>query len=252
MSTDDRPTPYALFMLLLSLGVLIELVLFSFNLVSDDVAWILRRMDTAACAVFLVDALVGFVRAESKLQWMKWGWIDVLSSIPEIEAFRWARVGRVLRIMRVLKGARVLRELWVHGIKQRGESAILASGLISFACVTFGAIAVLVAESGAGGPIQGPEDALWWTVVTITTVGYGDLYPVTEVGRGVAVVLMVTGVSTFGAFSGFLASSFLGGDEGEREAATQRQQDSDALIREMAARLERLEAALARTEGRRA
>ena len=57
--------------------------------------------------------------------------------------------------------------------------------------------------------IKTPSDALWWSVVTITTVGYGDRYPVTDGGRIVASVLMIAGVGLFGTFTGFVASMFV-------------------------------------------
>ena len=73
----------------------------------------------------------------------------------------------------------------------------------------------LAALSGCGmmqkptASITSASDALWWVFVTITTVGYGDRYPVTNVGRAVAVLVMIAGVGLFGTLSGFLANQFL-------------------------------------------
>jgi voltage-gated potassium channel len=73
-----------------------------------------------------------------------------------------------------------------------------------------GSIAVLNFESAADeGNIRTAADALWWAITTVTTVGYGDLYPVTIEGRLVAVVLMVTGVGTFATLAGALATWFM-------------------------------------------
>ena len=60
-----------------------------------------------------------------------------------------------------------------------------------------------------GSNIQTPSDALWWTYVTIATVGYGDRYPVTDPGRVVGVVTMTVGVVLFGALTAFLANAFI-------------------------------------------
>lgn len=74
----------------------------------------------------------------------------------------------------------------------------------------FGSIAVMYAERGASGSnIISASDALWWTYVTITTVGYGDLYPTTVSGRMVGIVVMLVGVGLFGVVTGFLANKFL-------------------------------------------
>jgi voltage-gated potassium channel len=69
---------------------------------------------------------------------------------------------------------------------------------------------VLDAEAGAAGAnITTPGDALWWGYVTITTVGYGDQYPVTPWGRVIGVFLLTAGVALFSVFTGFIANAFL-------------------------------------------
>lgn len=71
-------------------------------------------------------------------------------------------------------------------------------------------IAILQFEINAeGSTIRSPEDAMWWAISTMTTVGYGDAVPITPEGRIVAVFLMAAGVGAFGVFSGLVASWFL-------------------------------------------
>ncbi len=80
-------------------------------------------------------------------------------------------------------------------------------------------IAVLHFEVGPAANIKTPQDALWWALVTITSVGYGDRYPVTAEGRLVAAALMVAGVGLFGTFAGFIAAWFL--SPGEKRQASE-------------------------------
>jgi voltage-gated potassium channel len=69
---------------------------------------------------------------------------------------------------------------------------------------------VLIVEAkNPDANIQSPSDAIWWSYVTITTVGYGDRYPTTNWGRIVGVLLMTSGVALFGVFTSFLANTFL-------------------------------------------
>lgn len=115
----------------------------------------------------------------------------------------------MLRVFRVLRGVRASKILSSCILQRRSESAFLAVALLSIVCVVLGSIAVLHFEDGAESNIRSAEEALWWAIVTITTVGYGDRYPITTEGRLVAVGLMVAGVGLFGTFTGFVASWFL-------------------------------------------
>lgn len=85
--------------------------------------------------------------------------------------------------------------------------------------VAIGSLAVLDAEQDAPGAlITTYGDALWWAMTTVTTVGYGDLYPVTVAGRVLAVFLMLTGVALVGAVTATLASWFVERVQAAREA----------------------------------
>lgn len=72
---------------------------------------------------------------------------------------------------------------------------------------------VLSLEEGTGGTIDSFGDALWWSITTVTTVGYGDTFPVTPVGRGVAALVMVTGIALFSVLTANVAAFFVERDE---------------------------------------
>jgi len=97
-----------------------------------------------------------------------------------------------------------------HFMSQRREqSAFFTSVLLTFLLLTSCSIAILELEADSGGNITTAQDAMWWAVSTMTTVGYGDTYPVTSEGRLIAVFLMTAGVGTFGVLAGLIASWFL-------------------------------------------
>lgn len=89
------------------------------------------------------------------------------------------------------------------------ESAFLTAALLCLLLIVSGSIAVLQFEKASAGNIVSSEDALWWAITTMTTVGYGDRFPITSEGWLVAVVLMAAGVGVFGTLSGLVASWFL-------------------------------------------
>jgi voltage-gated potassium channel len=86
---------------------------------------------------------------------------------------------------------------------------MLAAILATIILITISSISVLHFERTPGANIITGEDAIWWSLVTITTVGYGDKYPVTTEGRVIAVILMIAGVGLFSTLSGFIAAWFL-------------------------------------------
>lgn len=113
---------------------------------------------------------------------------------------RLARLGRIAMV--ALRGSRGLRRF-----AQRLGKAAAAAGIVTFTC----ALIVYNVESPADG-FKTFGDSLWWAIVTVTTVGYGDLVPQTTVGRITAAFLMVSGLAFLGALAGSL-SALLGVNE---------------------------------------
>lgn len=210
--------PYLLFTLLLSLVALVLLAVQVVFKPDPSTGAILNGADNVICGLFFLDFLYQLFTAPSKWRYfVTWGWLDLLACIPNIDALRSARAVRIVRILRVLRGVKAARVLARAIVRRRSESTILAATLLSVLLVTVGAIGVLHFEREEGN-IKTPEDAVWWAMATVTTVGYGDRYPVTTEGRMVAVMLMIGGVGMFGILSGFIAAWFLAPERDRAEA----------------------------------
>lgn len=197
---------------------------------------IIEYLDLGICLLFFADFLVSLIRAESKPGYFfRWGWLDLLSSIPMVDALRWGRLARVLRIIRVLRGLRSAKVLVDALLARKAESGALAAALLTLLLTVFAAVSILQLETAPTSNIRTAEDDLWWTVTTLTTVGYGDLYPVTPEGRLLAGLVMMAGVGLFGACSGLVASWLLRPAEPAQDTElAQLQKEVRALRQELA------------------
>lgn len=235
--------PFQMIILTLSLLVLGLLVM---ELVLDlpaETIRVLRWIDNIVCVLFFIDFVVRFRRAESKVQFMKWGWIDLLASIPEIGALRWGRIFAVLRILRLLRAVKSVRLLVEIVFQHRTRGGVASVFTITFLVLSLSSVSILLVERNPDSNIRTAEDAVWWGVTTITTVGYGDRFPVTLAGRCIAAGLMFCGVGLFGTLSGVIASFFLG---------NRRSDDAGDTSAEILSRLESLQKEVTELRDRRA
>lgn len=209
-SAREPNAPYLFFVLLLSVYAVGALAASTFFHLSAGTKAVLSYADTAVCALFFADFLVTLARSRNRTRYLlTWGWLDLLSSIPAIDALRWGRTARAFRILRVLRGIRATKVVSEFILYRRAQSVFLAALLVSLLLIVFSASAILHLEDSPDANIRSPEDAIWWAVVTVTTVGYGDKFPVSSEGRLIAALLMTAGVGLFGTFSGFVAAWFL-------------------------------------------
>lgn len=140
---------------------------------------------------------------------MRWGWIDLVSSIPAIDFLRIGRLFKLIRLLRIVKSFRTIKNFVDQVFVNRVEGTVTSVISIAILVIIFSSISILQFERVPEGNIKTAEDAIWWTYTTITTVGYGDKYPVTTEGRIVAVFLMTVGVGIFGTFTAYVASFFV-------------------------------------------
>lgn len=181
-------------------------------------------------ALFATDFAVRVVLAERRGRYVLKHWLDVL-----IIALPLLRPLRLLRLVTLLK---VLNRRATSGL--RGRVAVYVAGgsaLLAFC----GALAVLSVERGHGGNIDSIGDALWWAVETMTTVGYGDRYPVTGQGRLVAVALMLSGIALLGVvtatFATWIVEHVSAAEEEESRGVQQQLDELQAQLDEVLARL---------------
>src|SRR5262245_14173152 len=208
MSDTVKTGPYDLFALALSIFALLLLGFRASVPFTAESRHRFAQCYFVLCGLFFIDFVRNLVRADNRWRYLRtWGWLDFVASIPAVDYFRLGRVGRVVRILRVFRVIKVGRVLAAALTTRRRESAIWAAILVAVLVIFTGAIAELEFERETGN-ITTAEDALWWAMTTITTVGYGDRYPTTTEGRLVAVGLMGVGVGLFGTLSGLAASWF--------------------------------------------
>jgi len=206
---EGKITVWQIVMLFLSVYVLIAVFVETIFPLAPETSDLLNWVDNLACMVFLGDFFFHLITAKSKRAYLKWGWIDLVSSIPDIQILRWGRFVRVIRILRILRGIRSTKLILQFLFANRAKGTFASVAMISFVLVVFSSIAILNCETSPEANIKTAGDALWWSFSTITTVGYGDRYPVTTFGRIIAVVLMTAGVGLFGTFTAYVASFFL-------------------------------------------
>jgi len=187
-------------------------------------------------AAFAFELLMMTYLAEDRRRYLVTHWIDVLTVLVPL-----------LRPFRLLRVAILSVRLWSEAkdlIRQRTLSVATITGLL---CICVAATLVYMAEKGGDGTIQTYPDALWWAVATITTVGYGDVYPKTYAGRGVAFLLMLVGISVFGLVTARVAALFV--ESEGRDAADASRDEIEAKLDEILARLARIERDRPRADG---
>lgn len=215
--TDKKIGFLNIMVLGLSIYVLGALLVDTLVKLPAEVSRTLEIIDNAICFFFLFEFCIRFYQAKNKLQFMKWGWIDLLSSIPTLDIFRSGRTFRLIRLLRILRAFRSTKHLVNHIFKNKKEGTFSSVAIIAVLMVIFSAIAVLQVEDDPNSNIKTAEDAIWWAYVTVTTVGYGDRFPVTTAGRVIGAVLMTVGVGLFGTFTGFVASWFVESNKEDSE-----------------------------------
>ncbi|PKA22715.1 potassium channel family protein [Leptospira levettii] len=198
-----------IFTLILSIYILGTLLIGIFYKFDTEQQRLLDIIDNIICFYFIVEFLIKFKNSSDKLKFIRWGWIDLISSIPNIDALRYGRIFRIIRIVRVLRILRSFKAVTSILFKNKPKGTFSTVALFSFLTIIFASVAILQVETDPNSNIKSAEDALWWSYVTVTTVGYGDKFPLTTEGRIIGAILMTVGVGLFGTFSGFVASWFL-------------------------------------------
>ncbi|WP_100488174.1 potassium channel family protein [Sporolactobacillus pectinivorans] len=181
---------YEAFMFVL---VVISLITISFE--NDFV----NILDWIIWGIFVIDYFYFLFRSKNKKQYFKTHLIELVAIVPFSSGFRLARGLRLIRLLRLTAiGSRYVGPVYAF-LKERGLHKIF---IALFIIILVTPIPVSMIEPH----MHDYFDALWWTIVTTTTVGYSDISPVTPVGRVIAVVLMIFGIGLIGIVTSSITS----------------------------------------------
>ena len=217
--TSNAYNIFILVLTILSLAVMVVMLL----PISDATYKLLAVYDNLICVIFLIDFFLNLRGAAKKSDYFikERGWLDLLGSIPSLGLLtnltkfagllRLARLSRLARITRLLRGENK-KTLVKDILDNRSRYAAFLTILLTILVLTVASVLVLQFESKSpDANITDGGDALWYAIVTITTVGYGDRYPVTAAGRITAAFIMFMGIGIIGALASILASLLVGG-----------------------------------------
>lgn len=216
---------YQIFMALLALLAVTALFSELTILKGTDYINEIKTLDHIIIAFFAVDYFVGLFIAEDKKKYFKNNILELLSIIPFSIFFQSLRILMIFRLLRVLVFVKTALEHLSKMFKLSGVPFVLIFSSILISSVSF---LVYHLESPTNENFGSYGDALWWAMVTVTTVGYGDIYPITTAGRVLAVILMVTGMGFIAFISATLATYFMRADEDDE--TTQHVYDSAARL----------------------
>ena len=208
MSEKARFNGWDFVILIFSIFSLAILPIQMFYKRSEDVLLIIDSADIVLCSFFFADFLKQLFQVKgARLAYMKYGWIDLLSSIPSIPILQIGRIFRILRLLKVMRQVSKLSDLTEGLFRNPTAGAFAVTSVLAVSTVFMSAFLVLEAEYNVPeAKIRTAGDALWWAVTTVTTVGYGDVYPITAAGRYVGVVTMLVGIAVAGSLTAAMAS----------------------------------------------
>jgi len=208
---------------ILSLAIMVVMLL----PLSQETIRLLEIYDNLICFIFLFDFFSNLAAAPKKSDYFikERGWLDLIGSIPSLGISRYGALLRLARLSRLARIARLMggknREAIVKDVlHNRSKYAGFITLLLTMLVVTVASVLVLQFESvSPDGNIHSGWDAFWYSIVTLTTVGYGDRYPVTTGGRITGMFIMFMGVGVIGALASILSSVLLGGSPAAEEEA---------------------------------
>lgn len=166
----------------------------------------LELVDASLTVIFALEFASRFAASRNRARYLRAHLIDLVALVPTIRGVRLLRLLRLLRLVRAFTGVARAAASLEHLANHRGLVWLFAAwGGVMVLC----SLALYAAENGFNEAVTSPLDALWWGITTMTTVGYGDVYPKTAEGRLAAGVLMVLGIGLYSAITATVTSFML-------------------------------------------
>jgi voltage-gated potassium channel len=197
----------------------VSVLLLCFEIVADQTPEqmaVLETVDALICAIFLGEFCVRFAKAPDRRVFVRRHWWELLAAIPinsyttqllrGVNLLRMVRLVRLLRLIRFVVRLKILLD---NSARFAEKTYLVYVATLAAAVIAFGTLGFHYMEAGHNPNVKSLWDSFWWTIVTITTVGYGDIYPVTTGGRILAIFLMIGGITTFSASTAAIAAHLI-------------------------------------------
>lgn len=204
--------------------------------------------DLMICIVFAVDFVQRLRASESKSRFMKTNGFEILAMIPVIALYALEAIPAIavaLRSLRLVRVARVIlllarmKRVFSKSSRFVQRSNLLALAGITVSIIFIGAFAALVLDSGTeNAQITNFSDAVWWSISTVTTVGYGDIVPSSIAGRIMGMGLMVVGIGVMTAFISQVSATLV---ESRMERNSEKDDLRTAMISEIKNKLDNID-----------
>jgi len=243
--SDEKGFGYEIFIAFVSILSVVNLALVFIPGVNPEAVQVVEIINLFLTIIFVLDFVYRITTTKSKSYYFfrDFGWADLLACSPNL---------RFLRLFRVFKAYRLVKK---HGVKEitdylsyhRAEAALYILVFSVIIILEVGSFLVLSAESRSpNANITTAGDALWWAYVTITTVGYGDKYPVTGAGRLVGILVMTIGVGIFATFAGFMSNKLLTPPDNKEEEKIE--ENISEFEKQVLARIDELKSSMSQQE----
>ncbi len=170
-----------------------------------------RLIDKFIACLFLFDFIAGLYASNHKKSYLKQNWYLAVAAVPFSEGiFQSLRALRILRLIPLLRLVARLQHIhWVTTQTAENIYRYMYTTIVVIVVILTGAVAFYDVEAAHHPGVNSFFDALWWSTVTTTTVGYGDIYPMTWQGRVVAMFLMFFGIGIVGTVAGTVGGSIV-------------------------------------------
>ena len=197
---------YQMVLLFLSIYVLGAILLETFLISDIEIKRVLQYVDLFVCILFLVDFVVNFTAAKSKLDYMRWGWLDLVSSIPAIDPLRWGRISKIVRIVRYLRALKSIKVLLSSLHSSKFETLTLCVFLVVFLTFTLSAGIILEFEREYQSSISTAESALWWAFLNLLNAKSSITLAQSSEGVAATLILNKVGLLLFAYLNSMLVA----------------------------------------------
>lgn len=212
MTNEQISVRKELFIIVLALAS-VGLLIFELaaDLSPEDLRFI-QSVDLLIAVIFLIEWIARFIKTDDRKLFVRKWWWELLAAIPitngMAQALRGLRLLRLIRLLRLLRLVRLGVRLKIFTrVSERflGESQVISIATTVSLIVLGATLGFHAFEFGHNPNVASLWDSFWWSIVTVATVGYGDIYPVTTGGRLIAVALMLVGIGALGVFTATIA-----------------------------------------------